>query len=110
MINPAQPLNQYFFIGGNSWTDYGIPAVEKFIKQGYAVVATDYQGLGGGGVHQYAVATTQARDVINAIRAVGAMGLAGGNKNAVVYGGRKEAGRRSRRPASPQYRTGRHGL
>ena len=86
MINPAQPLNQYFFIGGNSWTDYGIPAVEKFIKQGYAVVATDYQGLGGGGVHQYAVATTQARDVINAIRAIGAMGLAGGNKNAVVYG------------------------
>ena len=86
LINPAQPLNQYLFIGGNSWTDYGVPAIETFIKQGYAVVATDYQGLGGGGVHQYAVATTQGRDAINAIRAVGAMGLAGANKKALIYG------------------------
>ena len=86
LINPAQPLNQYLFVGGNSWTDYGVPAIETFIKEGYAVVATDYQGLGGGGVHQYAVATTQGRDAINAIRAVGAMGLAGANKKAVVYG------------------------
>ncbi len=86
LINPAQPLNQYFFVGGNSWTDYGVPAIETFIREGYAVVATDYQGLGGGGVHQYAVATTQARDAINAIRAVGAMGLAGAGKKAVIYG------------------------
>ena len=26
LINPAQPLNQYFFVGGNSWTDYGVSA------------------------------------------------------------------------------------
>ena len=74
------------FIGGNSWTDYGVPAIEAFLKQGYAVVATDYQGLGGGGALQYAVPTTQARDAINAIRAVGAMGLAGANKKALIYG------------------------
>ena len=86
VMNPAQPLNQYHLIGGNSWTDYGIPAVETFLKEGYAVVATDYQGLGGGGAHQYSVATTQARDAINAVRAAGAMGLAGGNKKAVIYG------------------------
>lgn len=86
VANPAQPLNQYHLIGGNSWTDYGIPAVETFIRQGYAVIATDYQGLGGGGVHQYAVSTTQARDVINAIRAVGAMGLSGGGKKAAITG------------------------
>jgi pimeloyl-ACP methyl ester carboxylesterase len=86
VINPAQSLNQYFLVGGNSWTDYGIPAIETFIKLGYVIVATDYQGLGGGGVHQYAVAMTQARDAIDAIRAVGAMGLAGRNKKAVIYG------------------------
>ncbi len=86
LINPAQPLNQYFFVGGNSWTDYGVPAIATFIKEGYAVVATDYQGLGGGGVHQYAVATTQARDAINAVRAVGAMGLAGPARKAAIYG------------------------
>lgn len=33
-VNPAVPLNQYFIVGGNSWTDYGIPAMEEFIKQG----------------------------------------------------------------------------
>ena len=86
VINPAQPLNEYFLVGGNSWTDYGVPAIETFIKEGYAVVATDYQGLGGGGAHQYAVATTQARDAINAVRAVGAMGFAGDNRKAVIYG------------------------
>ncbi len=86
VTNPAQPLNEYFLVGGNSWTDYGVPAIETFIKEGYAVVASDYQGLGGGGAHQYAVATTQARDAINAVRAVGAMGLAGDNRKAVIYG------------------------
>ena len=47
--DPAVPLNEYFLVGGNSWTDYGLPAVEKFIRAGYVVVGTDYQGLGGGG-------------------------------------------------------------
>lgn len=84
--NPAQPLNQYFLTDGNSWTDYGLPAVEDFIRQGYVVVGTDYQGLGGGGAHQYAVAATQGRDVINSIRAAGSMGLAGADKKAAVYG------------------------
>ncbi len=84
--NPAQPLNQYFLVGGNSWSDYGLPAVEAFIRRGYVVVGTDYQGLGGGGAHQYGVAATQARDVINAIRAAGAMKLSGASRKALVYG------------------------
>ncbi len=86
LVDPAQPLNQYFLVGGNSWTDYGVPGIETFIAAGYAVVATDYQGLGGGGVHQYTIAATQGRDAINAIRAVGAMGVAGDNKRALIYG------------------------
>ncbi len=84
--NPAQPLNEYFLVGGNSWTDYGLPNVEAFIKEGYVVVATDYQGLGGGGRHQYAVAATQARDVINSVRATGALAASGAGKKAIVYG------------------------
>ena len=84
--NPAQPLNQYFMVGGNSWTDYGLPAVEAFIRQGYVVVGTDYQGLGGGGAHQYAIAATQGRDAINSIRAAGSMGVAGADRKAAVYG------------------------
>ena len=32
--NPARPLNQYFLVNGNSWTDYGLPSLEEFIKEG----------------------------------------------------------------------------
>lgn len=84
--NPAVPLNQYFVVGGNSWTDYGIPALREFIDQGYVVVASDYQGLGGGGVHQYAIATTQGRDAINGVRAAGDLREVGAGKKAIVYG------------------------
>lgn len=85
--DPAQDLNEYFLIGGTSWTDFGVPAASQFIAKGYVLVATDYQGLGaGGGAHQYAVGATQGRDVINSVRAVGSLGLSGAGKKAAVYG------------------------
>jgi len=86
VLDPAQELNEYNLIGGTSWTDFGVPAAARFIRNGYVLIATDYQGLGGGGVHQYAVAATQGRDIINAARAVGSLGLSGGAKQAVAYG------------------------
>lgn len=86
VLDPAVPLNEYFLIGGNSWTDYGLPAVEEFIKEGYVIVATDYQGLGSGGRHQYSVAATNGMDTLNAARAAGSMKETGANKKALVYG------------------------
>jgi pimeloyl-ACP methyl ester carboxylesterase len=86
IIDPAVPLNEYFLLGGNSWTDYGLPALEEFIKAGYVVVGTDYQGLGGGGKHQYVVSITQGYDAINSIRAAGDIKAAGAGKKAVIYG------------------------
>ena len=86
VINPTAPLNEYFLVGGNSWTDYGIPNVEEFIREGYVIVATDYQGLGGGGRHQYAVAGTNGRDVINSARAASSMKEVGAGKKTIVYG------------------------
>ena len=86
VVDPAAPLNEYFLPTGNSWTDYGVPAVAEFIAAGYVVVATDFQGLGGGGRHQYALAETQARDSIDAIRAAGAMKETGAGLQAVIYG------------------------
>lgn len=86
ILNPAQPLNQYFLMTGDSWTDYGLPAMAAFIKAGYVIVATDYQGLGGGGKHQYSVAATQARDLINAIRAARQVKEAGAGSQALIYG------------------------
>jgi pimeloyl-ACP methyl ester carboxylesterase len=92
VVDPAQPLNEYFLIGGTSWTDFGIPAATAFIKAGYVLVATDYQGLGGGGRSQYMVTTTQARDTIDSIRAAGSLGLAGASRKAAIYGWSQGAG------------------
>ena len=86
LTDPAQDLNEYYLLGGSSWTDFGVPAATQFIRDGYVIVATDYQGLGGGGVHQYAIAATQGRDIVNAVRAVGSLGLSGRGKQAVAYG------------------------
>jgi pimeloyl-ACP methyl ester carboxylesterase len=86
LLNPAQPLNQYFLMNGNSWTDFGIPAVDSFIKSGYVVVAPDYQGLGSGGKHQYTVSISQAHDVINSIRAATQLKEAGAGTKSIVYG------------------------
>jgi pimeloyl-ACP methyl ester carboxylesterase len=90
--SPARSLNQYFLMNGNSWTDYGLPSLEQFIKDGYVVVGTDYQGLGGGGRHQYAVAKTNARDAINAARAAGSMKESGAGKKTILIGWSQGAG------------------
>lgn len=86
ILNPVQPLNQYFMLDGNSWTDFGIPALNEFIRAGYVIVAPDYQGLGGGGKHQYTVSISQAHDAINSIRAVTQLKEAGAGTKAIIYG------------------------
>lgn len=86
IIEPTRSLNQYFLTDGDSWTDFGIPNGQEFINEGYVVVATDYQGLGGGGKHQYAVAGTNGRDVINSARAASSMKEVGAGKKTVIYG------------------------
>lgn len=103
VIDPAVPLNEYFLVGGNSWTDYGIPALEEFIKEGYVLVATDYQGLGGGGRHQYSVAATNAMDTINAARAAGSMKETGANKKTLVYGWSQGGGATIALAGMPKY-------
>lgn len=90
--SPARLLNQYFLVNGDSWTDYGLPSLEQFIKDGYVVVGTDYQGLGGGGRHQYAVAKTNGRDAINAARAAGSMKETGAGKKTIMIGWSQGAG------------------
>lgn len=86
VLDPARPLNLYFRVGGDSYTDYGLPALAAFIKAGYVVVGTDYQGLGSPGKHEYGVALTNGRDAINAARAVGTMKDTGAGTKAVAIG------------------------
>lgn len=103
VIDPAAPLNEYFLVGGNSWMDYGIPAVEEFIKEGYVVVATDYQGLGGGGRHQYGVAVTNGMDTLNAARAAVSMKETGANNKTIIYGWSQGGGASISLAAMPDY-------
>ena len=86
MPQPAQPLNQYLLPSGTSYSDFGLPGMEMFLRRGYVIVATDYQGLGGPGDHQYAQTVTNGRDVINALRAARAFKPAGAGEQAIVYG------------------------
>ena len=103
VIDPAAPLNEYFLVGGNSWTDYGIPAAEEFVKEGYVIVATDYQGLGGGGRHQYSVAATNGMDTLNAARAAISMKETGANKKTLVYGWSQGGGAAIALAGMPEY-------
>lgn len=55
-----------------SWTTH-IPRdaayINQWLKHGYAVVATDYQGLGGPGPHPYLIWEAEGRSVLDAVRA-----------------------------------------
>jgi len=103
VFDPVVPLNQYFLVGGNSWTDYGIPSIEEWIKEGYVIAATDYQGLGSGGKHQYGVSATNGMDAINAIRAAGSMKETGANKKTLVYGWSQGGGATIAAASMPEY-------
>jgi pimeloyl-ACP methyl ester carboxylesterase len=56
-----------------------------WLGQGYAIVATDYQGLGTPGLHPYGLTSPLAYGVLDSIRAVMAGGF-GLSKNVVVFG------------------------
>ena len=49
---------------------YGdVQGLQEFLANGWAVVATDYQGLGTDGVHPYLVGSSEARGTIDIVRA-----------------------------------------
>ena len=93
--DPARELTVYFSIEATRSIDYGIPGLQALIDDGWIVCATDYQGLGTPGMHQYTVNRTNARDAINivhaalsmdigAARVVGAMGWSQGGGTAAA--------------------------
>lgn len=64
--------------------------LNAWLEQGYAVVATDYQGLGTPGGHPYLAARSQAYSILDSVRAAlkGLPGLA----NSVVVIGQSQGG------------------
>ncbi|HSO95938.1 MAG TPA: lipase family protein [Acidimicrobiia bacterium] len=65
---------------------YRIPGIKDFIRQGDIVVATDYEGLGTPGEHPYLVGESEARGVLDIVRAVRQMPDSGASATTLVYG------------------------
>jgi pimeloyl-ACP methyl ester carboxylesterase len=51
------------------YTSYAYPLLNRWLKAGYAVVRTDYQGLGTPGIHQYLVGVSEGRSTLDIARA-----------------------------------------
>jgi dienelactone hydrolase len=78
--DPAGDLRTYFSADSTGQIDYGVPGVQKFIDDGWIVCATDYQGLGTPGMHQYTVNRTNAIDAVTIVHAAREMGLGAGTR------------------------------
>jgi len=63
--------------------------INRWLKAGFAVVATDYQGLGGPGPHPYLVWEAEGRSVLDAVRAALAS-RPGQIANAVIVTGQSQ--------------------
>lgn len=73
--DPARELITYFTPQSTQQIDYGVPGLQGFIDDGWVVAATDYQGLGTPGMHQYLLNRTNARDAVNSAHAARSMDL-----------------------------------
>ena len=82
--DPAGELRTYFAAESTAQIDYGVPGVQQFIDEGWIVCATDYQGLGTPGMHQYTVNRTNAIDAVTIVHAAREMGLGIGTKFATM--------------------------
>ena len=76
--DPARELTLYFSFGVGQQIDYGVPGLQGFIGAGWVVCASDYQGLGTPGMHQYTVNRTNARDAVNIAHAARQLDIGAG--------------------------------
>ncbi len=81
--NPAQDLVQR---SATAPIDYGVPYLGDFLKRGFVVVASDYYGLGGPGVHQYVVGSSAARNGLDIARAARKLPETGAGVDLVTLG------------------------
>ncbi len=51
------------------YNSYAYPLLNRWLKAGYVVVRTDYQGLGTPGIHQYLVGVSEGRSTLDIVRA-----------------------------------------
>jgi pimeloyl-ACP methyl ester carboxylesterase len=53
----------------NGSIDYADPLLNRYLRAGFAVLRTDYQGLGTPGTHEYLVGREEGRSVLDIVRA-----------------------------------------
>jgi hypothetical protein len=63
-----------------------LPSIGKVLSQGYVVVATDYEGLGTPGTHPYLVGASEARGVLDIVKAAQQIPDAGASDKTLVWG------------------------
>lgn len=54
---------------GGRLVSYAYPLIRRFLRAGFAVVRTDYEGLGTPGVHPFLIGRSEGRSVLDAVRA-----------------------------------------
>ena len=67
-------------------TSYAYPLLERWLKAGYAVVRTDYEGLGTPGVHHYLLGVAEGRSVLDSARAARAFAARKLSKRIIIAG------------------------
>jgi acetyl esterase/lipase len=63
-----------------------IPGLEDMLARGWIVAATDYPGLGTPGMHPYLIGDSEARAVLDSVRAARSMPHAGAGDRFAVWG------------------------
>ena len=73
-------------LGGNDPFYAGIPSVEGVLHEGWALVATDYAGLGTAGPTPYLIGPGEARSVLDSVRAARQLAALSLSPRTVVWG------------------------
>jgi hypothetical protein len=63
-----------------------LPSIGKVVSQGYVVAATDYEGLGTPGTHPYLVGPSEARGVLDIVKAAQQIRETAANDKTLVWG------------------------
>ncbi len=69
---------------GGGYIAYANATINNWLEDGYAVVATDYQGLGTPGLHEYLIGNPQGKSVLDAVLAARQINPAIGTRYAIT--------------------------
>ena len=82
--------------------DYAYPLLQRWLKAGYAVVRTDYEGLGTPGDHPYLIGRSEGYSTLDMVRAARKLDKRSARRSsspATPRAARRRCGRRRSRPS-----------